>query len=132
MQMGTVVMTLLALISFNFISYAQEQITVTGTVLDSLDNIPLPGVTVSVEGATTSTKTNEDGEFSLNVPREATLVFAYLGYNTAYRTLQGEDHIDVRLSSAIQGLDEVVVVGYGQQKKISVTGAVSSVGNKEL
>lgn len=132
MKLGIVFMMLLVIVGINSVSYAQEQITLTGTVLDSLDNTPLPGVTVSVQGLAISTKTNGAGEFQINMPRGGTLVFAYLGFNTAYRTVQDGGNLNIQLGSAVQGLDEVVVVGYGQQKKISVTGAVSSVGNKEL
>ncbi|MGK6350061.1 SusC/RagA family TonB-linked outer membrane protein [Parapedobacter sp. DT-150] len=132
MGLRVMVMLLPAIIGLGSAGYAQERIAVTGVVLDSLDSSPLPGVTVSVQGSAMSTKTNENGEYSINTPADATLVFAYLGYHTAYQPLQGSNRVDIRLSSSTEGLDEVVVVGYGQQKKISVTGAVSSVTSKEL
>src|SRR5690606_14002181 len=107
MGMRLRVATLFAIMVVGLTSYAQEKMTVIGIVVDSLDRSPLPGVTVTVQGATTSTKTNEAGEYSVDAPPNATLIFAYLGYATVHRPVAGNSRIDVLLSSSSQGLDEV-------------------------
>lgn len=113
-------------------AFSQEQITVSGKVLDSLDFGPLPGVTVMVQGSKVGTQTNENGSYSIKAPSNAVLVFAFIGYIQKKIAVNGKSAINVTMVNSDQKLDEVVVVGYGQQKKISVTGAVSSVSAKEL
>ncbi|GAA4799196.1 TonB-dependent receptor [Olivibacter ginsenosidimutans] len=113
-------------------AYGQEPILVKGTVIDSVSLTPIPGVSVYVQGTSAGTKTDENGQYAIQVDPKATLRFAYLGYNSQTILVSGQTIINVQLSSQDQGLDEVVVVGYGTQKKVSVTGAVSSVSNKEL
>lgn len=98
----------------------------TGIVVDE-EGEPLIGVTVSVEGKTIGTATDIDGKFSLaNVPNGAKLKFAYIGFSPVTEVWKGQ-HLVVRMSSTSTDLDDVVVVGYGVQKKVNVSGAVSQV-----
>ena len=100
---------------------------VTGTVTGE-DNLPLAGVSVQVKGTTTGTTTNATGEFSLDVEDpNATLVFSYVGYELQEVPLAGRTTITVNLLPSTLSMDAVVVVGYGAQRKVDVTGSVSSV-----
>ncbi len=108
---------------------AQSQ-TVTGTTSDS--NGPLPGVNVVVKGTTNGTTSDFDGNFTINnVPDGATLVFSYLGYKTQEAPVSGGT-VSITMEEDAEYLDEVVVVGYGSQKKSDLTGAVGVVDNKEI
>ncbi|MEC5144790.1 TonB-dependent receptor [Chitinophaga sp. 212800010-3] len=122
----------LAAVCCSWPSLAQVRINVTGTVVDSTGTIPLPGVTVKVDGAATGSQTDAKGKFSLNASPDAILVFTYIGYNRKVVAVGGRTNLYVPLSATNEKLNEVVVVGYGQQKKVSVTGAVAAVGPKEL
>ena len=111
--------------------FAQET-TITGKVTDSYQEA-LPGVTVVVKGTTVGTVTNIDGVYTLKVPSaEATLVFSFIGMTTQEESLNGRTTINVSLERQVIGVDEVVVVGYGTQKKANLTGAVASVDFTEL
>ncbi|HQG56868.1 MAG TPA: TonB-dependent receptor [Bacteroidales bacterium] len=106
----------------------QQQITVTGKVTDSQTGEPMAGVNVVVKGTTIGTMTDAEGNYSLNVPdRNATLVFSFIGYTTQEMSLAGRTSLNVSLVSEAIGLEEVVVVGYGTQKKANLTGAVDQV-----
>jgi TonB-dependent starch-binding outer membrane protein SusC len=110
--------------------WAQQ--TITGTVVDQQGE-PLPGVTVVVKGSTQGTVTNADGTYSIGVPSgEATLVFSFVGMRTIEEPVKGRTTINVTLEEQTIGVDEVVVVGYGTQKKANLTGAVSAVDFSEL
>lgn len=110
-------------------SYAQS--TVNGVVVDAT-GLPLPGVSVTVKGSATGTTTDLNGHFTLNAPRSATLVLSYIGMITQEVKVNSRSMINVTLQEDINSLDEVVVVGYGTQKKIHLTGSISSVSSKEL
>lgn len=104
--------------------------TFSGTVLDKISKEPLIGVTVSVKGSNTGTVTDIDGKYTINAGKGSTLVFSYVGYIPF--EAKAEDNLEILLSEDTQSLDEVVVVGYGVQKKASVTGSVSTVKGSEL
>lgn len=123
---------LIAVLYCSFDAFSQQPVIITGTVLDSLDATSLPGVSVLVKGTPSGTKTDLNGKFSINVDPNAELIFRYIGYNEKIVIVGNQTNITVRLGSASQGLSEVVVVAYGTQRKVSVTGAVSSIGTKEL
>lgn len=111
---------------------ANAQVKVEGSVFDEMDN-PLIGVSVFTENRKAGTVTGVDGHFSITVPNtKEILTFSYVGYTTQKVTLKGRKLLKVVLKEDSELLDEVVVVGYGTQKKGSVTGAISQVGNKEL
>jgi TonB-linked SusC/RagA family outer membrane protein len=101
-------------------------INVKGTVIDETDE-PLIGASVMVKGDKLGTVTDIEGNFSLSVPADATLIFSYIGYDTKEVKVNGRTTIDVVLSSNVQELDQVVVIGYGTQKKADLTGSVSVV-----
>lgn len=110
---------------------AQSQVKVTGKVVDDL-NEPIVGAMVLEKGTTNNgTATNLDGEFTLNVSQGATLIFSYIGFTTReVAAVEGE--MRVVLQDDLKSLDEVVVVGYGVQKKSSVTGAISQVKPEDI
>lgn len=115
------------LLSVLFATQASAQdITVTGTVNDNLG--PVIGASIQVEGTSNGCITDIDGNYSLpNVPSNATLVYSFIGYQTQKIAVSGKRQINVKLIEDSQLLDEVVVVGYGVQRKSDLTGAVSSV-----
>lgn len=119
------------LFSFLFVSI-QAQINVSGTVADAKGEA-LIGVSVTVKGTTVGETTDINGKYELkNVNPNAILVFSYVGYVTQEISLNRRTKLDVVLEENTKLLDEVVVVAYGTQKKINVTGAISQVTNKEL
>jgi TonB-linked SusC/RagA family outer membrane protein len=113
-----------------FALQTDAQTQVTGTVVDGKSHEPLIGVTVRQVGQQTGTVTDLDGNFKLSVPEGTPLEFSYIGYITL--TLKAKAQMSVTLMEDQQSLDEVVVVGYGVQKKSSLTGAVSSVKSMDL
>ena len=119
------------MLCFVFTVSAQER-TVTGTVKDSQDGKPLSGVTVSVKGLAKRTSSDNDGHYRITATAEQTLVFSYTGYLAYEVPVAGQSAIEVVLTSENKSLDEVVVVGYGTQKKRDLTGAVSSVKTKDM
>ena len=111
--------------------YAQET-SVSGTVSDQ-NGQPLPGVNISVKGTTQGTSTDADGAYSLPVPSASdTLVFSYIGYETQEIPINGRETIDVSMQSKSVLGEEVVVVGYGVQRKSDLTGSVSSIRGEAL
>ena len=109
-----------------------QQRQVRGIVTDS-GGFPLPGVAVVVKGTTIGTVTDPDGVFTLkNVPERATLLFSFVGMKPQEIAYSGQEMLNVKMDETTTGIDEVVVVGYGIQKKVSVTGAVSSIETKDV
>lgn len=105
---------------------------VSGTVVAS-DGEPLIGVNVSIKGTTTGTTTNADGKFSLRISdANSILVFSYVGFETQEVPVEGRSTIDVTLQSDTALLDELVVVGYGTQRRSEITGSVGMVSQDEL
>ena len=126
-------LTALAALLFIGLSLSAQSVRVTGTVTDQTDGSTLPGVTVVVKGSTTGTVTDLDGRYSLNVPSaDATLVFSFVGMQTLEVDVAGRSVINVILSPATLGLDEVVVVAYGTASRQSITGGVSVVESAEI
>ena len=111
--------------------YAQSNtITVKGKVM--ADGEPVIGATVLVKGVSTGTATDMDGNFTLNVTSKVVLVVSSIGYETQEVPVNGRKLINVVLKSDVVALKDVVVVGYGVQKKVNLTGAVSSLSTDEL
>lgn len=124
------VLLLLTFFCFTFLSYGQT--TVTGKVTDS-NGEALIGVNVMIKNTQQGTITDIDGQFTLSVANtNETLEFSYVGFQTLDYPLNGRTSVDVTMREDTEMLDEVVVVGYGTQKKISVTGAISSVSEREI
>ena len=106
--------------------------TLTGKVVDP-DGGPLPGVTVVAKGTTSGTITDVDGKYSMNVhPDVKALVFSFVGMETLEVTIGSQSVIDITMRESSIGLDEVVAIGYGTQKKESLTGAISGVTSEDL
>jgi TonB-linked SusC/RagA family outer membrane protein len=109
-----------------------DKIQVTGKVLSD-KGVPLGGATVRVKGTSIGIATDSTGAFTINVERDATLVISFLGYQTAEIPVGGRPSLTIALQATTASMDEVVVVGYGQQKKIDLTGSVASLdGDKDL
>ena len=123
---------LIAALFSSLAAFSQQPVPITGTVLDSLDAVTLPGVSVMVKGTSNGTQTDLNGRFSITADPKAELIFRYIGYNEKSVIVGNQTNLTVRLGPNSQSLSEVVVVAYGTQKKVSVTGAVSSIGTKEL
>ncbi|MCC4228111.1 SusC/RagA family TonB-linked outer membrane protein [Zunongwangia profunda] len=123
---------LLVVLFSAFSTKAVAQTTVEGNVKDS-EGLPLPGVTVRVEGTGVGTQTDFDGNYSIDVPGDdSVLVFTFVGMTTVKRTVNGNNTINVTLENDQQALDEVVVVGYGTQSRKSVTTAVAKVSEEDF
>lgn len=110
---------------------AQTQKRVKGQVVDATGE-PLIGVNISVIGGTEGTITDIDGNYSINVPAKAKLKFSYIGYKEQIVEVTTQTVINMKLQEDSEVLDEVVVVGYGTQKKESLTGAVTVVSDKMI
>ncbi|QEC51381.1 TonB-linked SusC/RagA family outer membrane protein [Anseongella ginsenosidimutans] len=111
----------------------KAQALVSGTVSDSLENEPLPGVSIIVKGSQRGTVTDMDGKFEIALEEEqAVLVVSFLGYVSKEVPVSSGQQVDIVLASDLQALNEVVVVGYGTQKKITLTSSVSSIDAKEI
>ncbi len=109
-----------------------QRITITGTVTDEGGN-PLVGTTVLIKGTTMGAITDANGKYSIDVDnRNVTLVFSFIGFITQEVAAQNQAVVDVILKAEITGLDEVIVVGYGTQKKSDITGTVSSLNKERL
>jgi TonB-dependent starch-binding outer membrane protein SusC len=103
-----------------------QDVQITGTVTSG-DNAPLPGVNVLVKGTTMGTVTDVEGKYVLSAPGSGTLIFTFIGMKTMEVDIASRAVIDVVMDADISQLDEVVVVGYGTQKKSDLTGSVSSI-----
>ncbi len=119
-------MLAILLLSSMAMSFAQ---TVTGTV--TADGQPLPGATVVVKGTSTGTSTDFDGNYTINASSDNTLVFSYVGYSTKEVLVGNQTTINVTLDQD-NALDEIVVIGYGTQRKSDLTGSVSSVSGEDV
>jgi len=118
-------------IMLTMVTQAQE--TVSGIVRSGDDQNPLVGVSVLAKGTQIGTLTDVNGEYTMRVPSGAdSLIFSYIGYTTQVVAINERTNIDVTLSSSVTALDEVVVVGYGTQKKSNVTGSIVSVTAEEI
>ena len=107
------------------------QNVITGVVVSADDNEPMIGVTVKVKNTSTATVTDINGRFSINITEGKTLVFSYVGYNNKEVVATGEN-MRIVMSPESTAINEVVVVGYGQAKRITMTGAVSAINGTEL
>lgn len=117
----------LSLAAFSF----GQQITVSGTVTDEADGSTLIGVTVLQKGTTNGATTDIDGKYTLTVDQGSTLVFSYIGYDNI-EIVANQEVIDVALPAKSELLEEIIVIGYGTQKKTDKTGAVSQVDSEDL
>lgn len=124
-------MLLLTLTLFSGTAYAQNVI-ITGTISSADDNLGLPMATVLVKGTPKSVSTDMDGKFSIEADAKDTLVFSYVGYTSQEVVVGSQKTINVSLASFVTELGDVVVIGYGTQKKEQVTSSVVSVQAKDF
>ncbi|WP_377974024.1 SusC/RagA family TonB-linked outer membrane protein [Arenibacter antarcticus] len=112
--------------------FLQQQFEISGMVLDEV-GVPLPGASIIEKGTTNGTQSDFDGSFSLSVTDEkATIQISYIGFETKEISVNGQKNITVTLAIDAAGLEEVVVVGYGTQKRRDLTGAVSSISTQDI
>lgn len=114
------------------ITRQQEQFLVSGIVKDPLGQ-PLPGANILEKGTSNGTQSDFDGNFSLNVStQDAILIISYIGFTSQEISVDGRVNLDISLEESAAALDEIVVIGYGTQKKVSMTSAVSSISGEEV
>ncbi len=121
---------LIALCLFPVVAYAQS-ISVSGTVVDELGE-PILGANIIQKGTTNGVLTDIDGNFSLKAPNGATLVVSYIGYETVEVKVTGTKPMQIVLAEDVKALEDVVVIGYGTQRKEAITGSVASVSSAKL
>ncbi|MHB1921975.1 MAG: SusC/RagA family TonB-linked outer membrane protein, partial [Chitinophagaceae bacterium] len=109
----------------------QQPIPLKGHVTDSQGQ-PLIGVTIQIKGTTIGTQTDEEGNFSIQVPPQAVLIVSYVGFQTQEIAVDGQSSLAITLPISKAALSEIVVVGYGTQKKIDITGATASIKGSDL
>lgn len=107
------------------VGFAQNR-EVLGTITDE-EGVPLPGVNITVEGTKRGTQTDFDGNYSINASSEETLVFSFVGFEEQSVQIGDNSTVNITMAESTSALDEVIVIGYGSQKKSDLTGSVSSV-----
>jgi outer membrane receptor protein involved in Fe transport len=125
------ILTIIANLVINFSADAQSK-TISGTVTDGANSDPLIGVSIIIKGTTTGTISDIDGKFSLEANTGDVLVFSFIGYLNAEVTVANQANINVSMETDMVGLDEVVVIGYGVQKKKLNTGATVNVKGEDI
>jgi TonB-dependent starch-binding outer membrane protein SusC len=123
---------LLLILSVFFVQISVAQISIRGTITNASDNSTLAGANIVEKGTTNGTQSDVNGKYSLTVQKGATIVISFIGMLSKEIPVEGQTVIDIALASDITGLDEVVVVGYGTQKKVTATGSVASTKGVEL
>ena len=109
-----------------------QELQVSGTVRSAEDNSVLPGVSIVVKGTSQGTVTNADGKYQMSASPNSTLVFSFIGMQAKEVPVNGRNQIDVLLEQELTDIGEVIVVGYGTQKKVNVSGAVDAVDAEQL
>lgn len=117
---------------FSLYVFGQKSISVTGTILDSKNREPLIGASVLEKEKTNGTITDLDGRFSLKTESTATLIVSFIGYETKEVSVNDNSPLIILLEDKSVSIDEVVVIGYGVQKKSDVTGSISSISGKDV
>ena len=113
-------------------SSLSAQNRVTGKITNQIDNQPIIGATVQEKGTSNGTVSGSDGSFAITVANNATLVFTFIGYASQEVPVNGRNNISVVLQATVGGMNEVVVIGYGTQRRANITSAISSVNGKTL
>lgn len=131
MRKQTTWLFLIMLMAFSFSAMAQT--VINGKVTSSDDGQPLPGATIQVQGTTKGTTTDADGNYTITVnPEDSVLLFSFVGFLDEKVPVGNQSIIDVSMVSDVMALDEIIVVGYGIEKKSLVTGAISKIGKEEI
>ncbi|WP_010137026.1 SusC/RagA family TonB-linked outer membrane protein [Ochrovirga pacifica] len=124
-------LTLAALLFFNIALFAQQDFELTGTVV-STENEPIPGASIVVKGTSRGTISDFDGLYQLTVKKGDVLEISFIGYETKNVTIGDQKKLTTQLTASSSELDEVIIVGYGTQKKSHLTGSISKVTNESL
>lgn len=127
-------MYVMLLLALGFVSFSYAQVTVTGNVVSNPEKAPIPGVSVYLKGqSSVGTSTDFDGNFKIQFKEKSgVLVFSYIGYQTKEVSFSGNQTLKVSLSEETSSLNEVVVIGYGSQKRSDVTGSIASVKSENF
>ncbi|KPK85914.1 MAG: hypothetical protein AMS27_06255 [Bacteroides sp. SM23_62_1] len=133
MKKNLLILFLCVIGCFLYLQASAQETTITGVVTDETNNEALAGAYVVLEGTTVGTLTGADGSYSITVPSpNVRLVFSFVGYNTQTVSAEGRTTINVLLVPSILGLGDIVVIGYGTQRRSSITGAISSVSSEDI
>lgn len=130
--LGKQLFLLAIVLCYGSIAFSQGTTTITGVVTDSANNTPLIAVSVMIKGTTRGTATDANGRYSITASPGSVLTFQSVGYVEKQITVGNQNVIDVKLYTFSQSLDQVVVIGYGTQKKINVIGSVTTISAKEI
>ena len=127
-KQGLLILCFFSLLAFSIgFSANAQQARITGKVTDASTGEGMPGASVLVKGTTRGIVTDLDGNFAIEASSTDVLVFSFIGYNTVEETVGTRTSINLTLSESVQGLNEVIVVGYGTQEKKEITSAVASI-----
>ncbi len=130
---GALILSMIMLAGFAPTASSQSMPEVEGSVVDGETGATLPGVNVSIQGTTVGTATDGEGRYSLAVPSLSdTLVFSFIGYETQEVAIAGRSVVDVALLPTVTGLGDVLVVGYGEQRRAQVTGSIGRANPEDL
>ncbi|SFN50290.1 SusC/RagA family TonB-linked outer membrane protein [Salegentibacter flavus] len=131
--MKNILLPMCFILLFQVNGLAQDlNINVSGVVTDEDSGLPIPTVNVVEKGTSNGVMTDFDGNFNINVPEDAVLVFSFIGYSTKEISVQGQEYIEVSMKEEASALNEVVLIGYGTQKKKNLTGAISSIETEDI
>ncbi|GEO22626.1 SusC/RagA family TonB-linked outer membrane protein [Cyclobacterium qasimii] len=123
----------LALLLASSLTLHAQSKEVTGTVISGEDNLPLPGVSVLVKGTVRGAVSDIDGKYKITLqPSDQTIIFSFVGFESKEVTISNQSTVDITLNPDMQSLSEVIVVGYGEQKKETITGSVATVKGADL
>ena len=123
---------LVLLVMFCFSAHAQQVKTISGKVISKADGQPVPGVNILIVGTTTGTSTDFDGKYTIEAKAGDVLQFSYVSFKNQVITVGESNTIDVSLEEDTNTLDEIVVIGYGTQKRKNLTGAITKLKNEKL
>lgn len=130
--MNTKLLITLWLISVGSLSAVAQSKAIQGKVLSGEDKTPIPGVSILEKGTTSGTVTDAEGNYSLTVKENAVLVFSFVGYTSQEVPVSGQTQLDITLQTDLQTLNEVVIIGYGEQERKDVTGSVTAITARDF
>jgi len=120
------------MLAINVGVFAQESYTVTGTVVSQTDNLPIPGANILVQGTTNGTSSDFDGNFALEVKQGDILEVSFVGFKNQVIAIVQQEVLSISLAESANALEEVVIIGYGDQKQKNVTSSLTKVAGKDL
>ena len=131
MKIHKIFLTLSAVLA-SVLAYGQDMMTVTGTVTDSSNGLPVPFASIQLKGTMTGASTDGDGKYSMDIPSDGVLIFSSIGYKTTEVAMTGAAVLDVVLHPDTEMLEETIVVAYGTATRSSFTGSAASVDSEKL